>query len=117
MIQSMNDLTATYGEIGDVSTSDPYKLLRVERRRIALDILCERTPPIELADLAAAIAVREAIGDVTEEEILEEVQKEIAISLHHAHLPVIEEFGIIDYDASATRIESVTRCPESLSSP
>lgn len=112
MIQSLHDLTNTFGELAEVSTSEPHRLLAVERRRIALEILSEGEVPVTLDELAAAIATREAERDVVEPDAIERV----AISLHHAHLPMMEEFGVINYDLATARIESDTR-PDSHLTP
>lgn len=71
---------------------------------MTLDVLAGQESPIELAELAAGIAARERGADAIDEEIVSRVAR----SLHHVHLPVIAQFGVIDYAPDANRIES---CP------
>lgn len=79
-----------------------YDWLFAEPRcRMALDTLDEVTTPVELAVLAKAITVRESDSDAVDEAAIEEV----AISLHHEHLPKMDRLGVIDYDAGANRVE------------
>lgn len=60
---------------------------------MALDLLAEGGAQTFLDDLAQAVADREANGSVATEEIVEQV----AASLHHCHLPKMEELGVIEY--------------------
>lgn len=78
----------------ELSESDRHLLLAVERRRVALDVLTNGSTPIFLDDLAVAVAEREANECVASEENVERV----AVSLHHNHLPMMEDFGVVDYD-------------------
>lgn len=73
------------------------ELLVASRRRVALAILDERTEPLEIDELAAAIAKREADEAVSVERI--------AIMLHHTHLPRIADAGVVDYDPRDGRID------------
>ena len=77
-----------------------YRLLASQRRRLVLEHLAGRTDPVELTALASAIATREHDLEVDDEHV--------AMSLHHVHLPMLSQFGILEYDAGKTRIES---CP------
>ena len=102
MRESPNDVMKTYAGTADLPPSDRHKLLATERRRVALDILSERGAPVDLEDLAAAIAAREANRDVADDEAV----KQVAISLHHTHLPMLADFGVIDYDPEVTLVDS-----------
>ncbi|MFA9418094.1 hypothetical protein [Natrinema sp. HArc-T2] len=55
-------------------------------------------------ELASGIAARERDLDSTDDEDVTHV----AVTLNHIHLPMLNQFGIIEYDAERTRIES---CP------
>ncbi|MFC7132704.1 MULTISPECIES: DUF7344 domain-containing protein [Salinibaculum] len=101
MSQSPTDSTREYAGIEDLPTSDRHKLLAAECRRAVLDILTERAGPVDLEELAVAIAAREAAEDAVNEKTVERV----AIGLHHNHLPLMAEFGVIDYDPEATLVE------------
>ncbi|MFU8868457.1 hypothetical protein [Natronococcus sp.] len=73
------------------------ELFVANRRRVALAILDERTEPLEVDELAAAIAKREAEEAASIERI--------AITLHHAHLPRMADAGVVDYDTQDRRID------------
>jgi acyl-coenzyme A thioesterase PaaI-like protein len=78
----------------ELDESDRHLLLSVERRREALDIITNGPTMFSLNDLAVAVAEREASESVPPDELVERV----AITLHHNHLPKMEEFGVVDYD-------------------
>lgn len=109
MSQSPSDVTREYAGIANLPPSDRHKVLAAERRRVALDILSERVAPVDLEGLATVIAAREAEGDVADEKTVEQV----AITLHHTHLPMMADLGVIDYNPEATQVESCPRCPNS----
>lgn len=83
-----------------LNESDTYRLLASERCTVAFDMLSERTAPVELEDLARAVAAFESEG--------EDAVDEATIRLHHVHLPKLDELGLIDYDRAANRVVS---CP------
>ncbi|MFC6718043.1 hypothetical protein ACFQGT_10430 [Natrialbaceae archaeon GCM10025810] len=91
-------------DANDLLESDRHRILAGERRGMALDVLAGQEPPIELAELAAGIAARENGADAVDEEIVARV----ACSLHHVHLPLLSDCGLIEYATDANRIES---CP------
>lgn len=102
MSQSPSDVGREEMGTPNLSKSDRHKLLAAKHRRVALDILNERSSPVDLQELAAAIARHEANGDAVDEQTIERV----AIALHHKHLPLMGEFGVIDYDVATTVVES-----------
>lgn len=73
-----------------------YTVLTNSTRRQALEVLRESRSPMAVADLAAEITARE------EGEPIHEIDRERAermqILLHHNHLPMMDEFGIVEYD-------------------
>ncbi|WP_254531352.1 DUF7344 domain-containing protein [Natrinema gelatinilyticum] len=104
MTQSKRDFTWQQTELDERSEDTRYRLLEAERRRMTLDILAGVTATVELTELAAGIVAREdGVDAVTDDAI-----SDVTIVLHHVHLPMMDELGIIDYDASNQRIES---CP------
>ena len=69
---------------------------------MTLDILAKRTEPIEIEALAAKIAAQETGGIVADGGAV----VDIALALHHIHLPRMDDLGVIDYDPTTTRVES-----------
>lgn len=96
-----NRKTRTNGSLVDLSTSERHRLLAAERRRLVLQILTGEPLPFGLEGLAAEVAAREAAGDTVDAETVERV----AITLHHTHLPVLADAGILTYDPESHRIE------------
>jgi hypothetical protein len=94
----------------ELTASERHRLLSVEQRRFALDVLGERTAPVDLDYLASAILSR-ADGTATDREA--ELRK-IRTALHHCHLPVLAEAGVIEYDPEANRVETVQIRPEQI---
>lgn len=86
------------GEAIGLGEDDAHRLLAVERRRLAIDVLPEGGP-WGLRALAEAIVVRERHGDVTEDAV-----NRTMVGLHHAHLPMMAELGAIEYDRSERRV-------------
>lgn len=80
--------------------SDRHRLLAAERRRAVLDVLSNRPTPVALEDLVAAIVAREDDPTVPDGEL----EKRVAISLHHNHLPLMTDLGVIDYDPATTEV-------------
>lgn len=75
-----------------VTDTERHKLLADERRRSLLEILASESCPIELETLAKALTKRADDSDgITDPETLQ-------ISLHHQHLPILRNYGIISYD-------------------
>lgn len=77
-------------------------MLSVERRRLVLDVLTGKSAPIDIESLAGGVAAREEGLDASEEETIQRV----SVELHHIHLPLLEEFGLVDYDDESERIDS-----------
>lgn len=105
MSQAFTDITAEHPSVASLPETDRRRLLAAERRRLALAVLAEQTTPVELAELAPEIAAREAGVDAIEEEAVEQV----AITLHHTHLPTLAEVGVVEYDLRSQRIEPTWR--------
>lgn len=108
MSQSQFDVSRAEAGIEELSTSDRNRLLVAERRRVILEVLQHRTGPVELEDLAATIAAREGEEEAVEEDRVTQV----AISLHHMHLPMMADLGVVEYDPEANRVESGPGSPD-----
>ncbi len=83
---------------------DGHRRLTSTRRRLTLDVLTGVSEPVNLSELAAGIVAREDGVDAVDEASVSDA----AVELHHVHLPLLTDIGLIDYDSSARRIDS---CP------
>lgn len=101
MTQFTRNGAGTRGRIEHLTESEHHELFTAERRRTTLDILGESTGSMKLEDLAATVAERENGGDVVEDGAVERV----AGTLHHVHLPKMDDLGVIDYDPDTSRVE------------
>lgn len=100
MSQTITGPTTEHPSVAALTESERYRVLEAERRRLILAILAERMTPIDLLELATEIVAREAGPNATDEEAIERV----AITLHHTHLPILDEKGVVDYDLRSQRI-------------
>lgn len=89
-----------YARLSDLTESERYRLLADVRRRRTLDVLSNATATVELSELAAAVAER-AEAHSGERTV---VTNRVAISLHHVHLPRMDELGVLDYDSDSNLI-------------
>lgn len=72
-----------------------FDVLSSRRRRCTLSCLRDHENPLPLADVAEEVAIQEtgrAITDIPAEDV-----KEVYISLYHAHVPKMEDAGIVRY--------------------
>jgi Flp pilus assembly protein TadB len=74
-----------------------FNLLRNPRRRTALQYLLERERKATRSELAEHIAAIE--NDVTAAELNSAQRKRVYVSLYQNHLPKMDEYGVIRYDA------------------
>ena len=97
------DVIGTYTGTNAPSPSERHRILAAERRpRLALDYLADRTGPVDIEELAAAIAAREADENSPDDDTV----RQVAISLHHVHLPKMAEIGVVDYEPASSVVES-----------
>lgn len=70
---------------------DVFYLLADDRRRHVLDYLCRNVGAVSLGELAERLAVRE--DDPTYDNY-----QRVLTSLHHTHLPLLVDGGMVRYD-------------------
>lgn len=85
--------------IDRLTESERHGLLSSERRRTAIDVLGGLSGPVELEELAAAVAAREDGGTADEVAV-----ERVAVQLHHVHLPKMADMGVLDYEADTNLI-------------
>ena len=79
-----------------------FEALADSRRRAALDVVSDADPPVTLSDLAESVAARLAGSD----------RERVHVSLAHAHVPKLDEYGILDYDAEDGTVAPDRRMPQ-----
>ena len=92
----------------ELTTNERHRLLSNDRRRATLAVLGDRTAPVELADLAAAVADRMTDAGVADEELVDRMKA----SLHHVHLPKMNSLGVVEYEPGTCRVESYRHVPD-----
>jgi len=83
--------------------TDPERchILSDDRRRLLLDILTEHTAGIGLEALAERVTDRtDAVTGG------ERSARRVAISLHHKHLPMLDDYDVVKYDEGAHWVQS-----------
>lgn len=75
-----------------------YDLISSARRRHAVMCIAGNDEPIDLSNLAEALAFVECADVETPDELGWEDRKRVYISLHQTHLPKLERNGIITHD-------------------
>jgi hypothetical protein len=88
-----------------ISRDDAFRVLQDDRRRAVLRfLLAERTDdPTPLSALAAFVAAVRC--DDGESAAVGEVQKRVRVALHHSHLPMLADHGLVTYDHATRTVE------------
>ena len=97
MTETSHDVTVDDTQTGQLTADEYFRVLADERRRALVDVLRDRTEPLSVADLAAAVRPRSDGGLPTDDE-------HFRITLHHTHLPLLDDVGIVDYDVEAKMV-------------
>jgi hypothetical protein len=84
-----------------LSTTARHELLAKERRRTVLSLLNEGELPVELDSLTERVA---AEGEPAQK--APGTERAVRTSLHHVHLPKLDDAGVLDYDSETNRVES-----------
>jgi DNA-binding transcriptional ArsR family regulator len=105
-----NDNTAveTLGEQEDsFDKDDVFHLLQNERRRRVLQYLEETDGTVEMGDIAEQVAAWE--HDTTVRALSSDQRQRVYIALYQAHLPKLDEAGVIEYNQNRGRVEPTDR--------
>ena len=94
----------------DLSESERHRVLASGRRRTVLNIIVGQAGPLELAALATEVARVEFDGQTPTEATVDRVR----ISLHHRHFPLLDEFGVVDYDSEYRQVVVDSTAPKRL---
>ena len=87
----------------ELAQADLFDVFSNARRRMAVRFLTERRGSCDLAPLVEQVASWE--NDVDTDEVTRVQRRRVYISLYQTHLPMLDEYGIVDWDADAHRIE------------
>ena len=89
-------------------------LLQSERRRIVLELLYalqleqeSDDVTVQVPDLVRQVAAIEA--DVDSATVGQTVQRSSNVGLHHTHLPILDDYGVIEYDSEADEVSTSDR--------
>jgi hypothetical protein len=95
-------------ETAELTTDERHRLLSNGRRRAVLAVLSDRSTPVELADLAAAVADRETDAEAADEALVDRVK----VSLHHVHLPRMDSLGVVEYEPRTCCVKTYRPVPD-----
>ncbi|WP_431358868.1 DUF7344 domain-containing protein [Halovenus amylolytica] len=101
MTPYQNHATGKYRRLADLTETERHRLLAAERRRILITILSSSSSPIQMETLAKKIAERETSTTTVDESIVDRMM----VSLHHTHLPMMANMGIIGSNPETNQIE------------
>ncbi|WP_144799991.1 DUF7344 domain-containing protein [Halorubrum depositum] len=90
-------------ETTDLDADEVYHLLQNERRRKVLEYLRGREGPVQMRDIAEQVAAWE--HDTTVQALMSDQRQRVYIALYQAHLPKLDEEGVIDYNQSRGIVE------------
>ena len=79
------------------------ELISHQRRRAILDLLLTHDRPLTITDLRNEVVEKEQGTVITK--IPSEQVKQAHISLHHVHIPKLEEKGVVNYDSNRNIVE------------
>lgn len=107
---SLNEPPSEETKLGNLTKSERHRLLANERRRITMRCLARLAPDVTLSNLSLAVAECEADVDTAPEE----TRERIATTLHHCHLPLMADLGVLTYAANVRRVERLLINPDTL---
>ena len=90
-----------------LTATERHRLLAAERRRLVLTVLSNCTTPVELEALALRLTRQEADIEASDAVDVERVMH----SLHHKHLPMMDDLDVLSYDNETSQVESFESRP------
>lgn len=104
MTQTRPNPTIELSTQTELSETDRHRLLTSERRRRILALLSNRTAAITCQELAELLVVAEHGHSDPSADALRQAR----VSLHHCHLPMLSDLGLIEYDPATSLVECQT---------
>jgi len=90
----------------DLSESVVFELISQKHRRYVIDVLASQESPLTLSELVDAVAAKKQ-----EEPVDTADNSALSVRLYHVDLPKLHEYGIIEFDPSAGRIQPTDKLP------
>lgn len=87
----------------ELTDDEYYRLLDSRRRRVLLSVLAERDDSVSVGELARRVAEAESEDDTLASV---DTASDIRIDLHHVHLPLLDDCGVVEYDWTARRVQT-----------
>ena len=105
---SAGNLDERDGDEADALPKDEiFHLLQNQRRRYVLQYLQEVDGTVEMRDMAEQVAAWE--HDTTLQALTSDERQRVYIALYQAHLPKLDEKGVIEYNQSRGIVEPTAR--------
>ena len=83
-------------DVGGIDADELLDAVANPRRRRTLGALCELDGGVEVSDLAAEVCRR--ASDDGDADVDDADRRLVAASLHHHHLPYLDDLGLVSYD-------------------
>lgn len=96
MKKQVEQTNSTLASEDSISDDDIFHILQNERRRYVLQYLQEQAGECTLRDLARQIAAWE--NETSPQQVSSDERQRVYIALYQAHLPKLDDFGVIDYN-------------------
>ena len=101
MSRTSSGYSGDYPALRGLTQSEQHRLLADARRQLVLDVLSDDTASIGLEELAMEILEREETQGADYEGVCR-----VQIDLHHKHLPLMDDLGVLDYDPATHLIRT-----------
>jgi hypothetical protein len=88
----------------DIAERDVYKILSDNRRRVTIQVLKERIPPIHIESLSDLVANRES--ELSADNLPADHEQQVQSALYHAILPMLTHHDVIEWDSESGMIET-----------
>lgn len=96
----------------ELDETDLHIAFADERRRRTLDVVTDRSPPVDAETLATAVAAREA--GARPSTVASDHVDRVHRMLYHVHLPKLAETSLIEYDADDACVDGYADALESI---
>lgn len=83
----------------ELTLTQIFTVLANHRRRVMLECFRQFGESVERSDLVDRVAAYES-----DSETPEEIREQVAMDIHHNHLPRLTDLGLVEYDDRSTTI-------------